>query len=153
MAVYQFQRKQLLKASMNTAWEFISTPDNLRLITPDELGFVIKSEVPKKMYEGLIVIYTVTPLLRIKTTWVTEITTIKEKEFFIDEQRVGPYSMWHHEHKIEETEDGVLMTDLITYQVPLGFLGRIMNRLVIEKQLEKIFAYREKVLDEMFNNN
>ena len=151
MGVYQFTRTQKLNSSINAVWDFIATPSNLNLITPDELGFDIKSDLPSKMYEGLMIIYKVTPLLGIKTTWVTEITHIKDEEFFIDEQRVGPYALWHHEHQIEKTEEGVLMTDIITYQPPFGFLGAIMNRLVIKKKLNEIFSYREKVLEEMFN--
>ena len=104
----------------------------------------------KQMYEGMIIKYKVSPFPGVKMNWVTEITHIKEKEYFVDEQRSGPYSMWHHEHKIEPIEGGVLMTDIVSYKPPLGFLGSIANSLLIKKQLKEIFDFREKALVEIF---
>jgi len=152
MAFYQLKKQQFIKASLNEIWEFISAPQNLSKITPESMGFNITSEVPEKMYEGLIISYTVKPLLGIKTTWVTEITHIENKKYFVDEQRVGPYKMWHHEHILEEKDDGVLMTDIVSYQPPFAFLGAIANRLIIKKKLAQIFSYREKVLNKMFQS-
>lgn len=82
--------------------------------------------------------------------WVTEITHVSELKYFVDEQRIGPYKMWHHQHIIEAVEDGVLMTDIVDYQPPLGFLGAIANQLVIKKQLNEIFAFRTSKLEEYF---
>lgn len=115
------------------------------------MGFNITSELKnKKMYPGMIISYKVSPLLGIKTTWVTEITHVKDKEYFVDEQRVGPYSMWHHEHFIEATEKGVLMTDIVSYQPPFGFLGSIANVFIIKGKLNDIFEYRRIAMEEQY---
>lgn len=151
MPVFQLKRNLELRTSLEEAWDFISSPKNLERITPNELGFEITSEVPEKMYEGMIITYNVSPFLGIKTTWVTEITHIKEQAFFVDEQRVGPYRLWHHQHWLEATEEGVRMKDIVTYQPPFGFLGLAMNALVIQKKLNHIFNYREKILEELFS--
>jgi ligand-binding SRPBCC domain-containing protein len=112
------------------------------------MGFDITSkDSPDKMYPGLIITYKVSPLLGIKTNWMTEITQVQNKKFFIDEQRVGPYKLWHHQHFVEEIEGGVLMRDIVTYQPPFGILGAIMNSLVIRKKLKEIFDYRFKALE------
>lgn len=147
MAFYQFKQEQKVNASLSEVWEFISSPGNLKEITPDYMGFDITSEdVPDKMYPGLIITYNVKPLLGIKTPWMTEITQVKENEFFIDEQRVGPYKIWHHQHFIEPIDGGVLMKDIVTYAPPFGFLGAIANSLFIRKKLQEIFDYRSKAL-------
>ncbi len=151
MGFYQFKTKQLIPASIDEVWDFISTPKNLKKITPKEMGFDITSELPEeKMYPGMIISYKVSPLLGIKTTWVTEITHIKEKEYFVDEQRVGPYSMWHHEHFIEPVEKGVLMSDIVSYQPPFGFFGSIANSILIKRKLNNIFGFRRKALKKIF---
>jgi len=152
MPVYQFKRTQELKASISEVWGFIKNPKNLKEITPDYMGFKVTSELlANEMYPGMIISYEVKPVLGIPMTWVTEITHVEEPYFFVDEQRKGPYKMWHHEHKLEETKDGVLMTDLITYEPPLGFLGTIANGVFIKSQLNEIFEYRKQVLDKKFN--
>lgn len=151
MAFYQYKREQLIKASIDEVWEFISRPENLKKITPDYMGFnIISDYVPEKMYCGMIISYIVTPMLGIKTNWVTEITYIKEKSYFVDEQRVGPYKMWHHEHHIEQTENGIKMRDIISYEPPLGFLGSIANKLFIKKKLNEIFDYRTQAIIKEF---
>jgi len=151
MGFYQFKQSQLFKNSVDELWDFISNPNNLKVITPDYMGFDITSEgLPDKMYEGMIISYKVSPLMGIKTTWVTEITQLKDKQYFVDEQRVGPYKIWHHQHFLEATPEGTLMKDIVSYQPPFGFLGDIANNLVIENKLEEIFAYRTKVLKGLF---
>ena len=151
MGFYQFKRTQEINASIDEIWKFISDPSNLKLITPDYMGFDITSEdIPSKMYEGMIISYKVSPLLGIKTTWVTEITHLKENSYFVDEQRVGPYKIWHHQHMIQPMEKRTLMTDIVSYQPPLGFLGSIANELIIKGKLNEIFEYRTKALDEIF---
>lgn len=153
MGFYQLHKTQKIPASINDVWEFISSPANLKKITPEYMGFNITSKITnEKMYPGMIISYKISPVLGIKTTWVTEITHVKEKEYFIDEQRVGPYSMWHHEHKIEAIEGGVLMTDIVSYKPPFGFLGSIANVLLIKKQLEGIFNYRTAAVEKIFGN-
>ena len=154
MAFYQLEEKQILPASVDEIWEFISSPGNLKDITPPYMGFEITGKnLPEKMYPGMIIGYKVSPILGIKMNWVTEITHVKEKEYFVDEQRIGPYAMWHHQHKIIPVETGVLMTDIVTYKPPLGILGKISNQLVITKQLKNIFDYRKAALEKKFGKS
>ncbi|MDL5514190.1 SRPBCC family protein [Arenibacter sp. M-2] len=151
MGFYQFKRTQEIKTSVDEIWKFISNPSNLKLITPDYMGFDITSEdIPSQMYEGMIISYKVSPLLGIKTTWVTEITHLKKNSYFVDEQRVGPYRIWHHQHIVKPITNGALMTDIVSYQPPLGFLGSIANELIIKGKLQEIFEYRTNALEEIF---
>lgn len=151
--IHQLKTEQFLKADLEKVWNFVSSPRNLKLITPPYMGFNITStDLPEKMYAGMIITYKVSPILSIPTTWVTEITHVSEKKFFIDEQRVGPYTMWHHQHFFKEQKNGVLMNDIITYKAPFGPLGVIANSLFIRKKLESIFNYRHKTLNKIFNS-
>jgi len=151
MSFYQFKRSQFFKQSPEELWSFISNPHNLKEITPDHMGFIITSEdTSSEMYEGMIISYKVSPLLKIKTTWVTEITHIKNNSYFVDEQRISPYKLWHHEHILEPMDGGTMMIDIISYQPPFGFLGRIANRLIIQKKLNQIFEYRTTALERFF---
>jgi ligand-binding SRPBCC domain-containing protein len=151
MAFYQFYKTQLIPAPIEDVWEFISSPKNLKEITPDYMGFEITSEnLSEKMYQGMIISYTVKPLLGIRMIWVTEITHIEEMRYFVDEQRIGPYSMWHHQHFFEPTDDGVLMTDIVSYSPPFGFLGVLAKRILIQKQLNNIFNHRQNKLKNRF---
>lgn len=151
MPVYQLYREQKLPAMMETVWNFISDPRNLKQITPSYMGFDIVSEdLPAKIYPGMIITYTVRPVFRVSMHWVTEITHVAEGQYFVDEQRVGPYRMWHHQHRIRPAEEGVWMTDLVTYRPPLGMLGALANRWVIARRLEEIFRYRQGKLAEIF---
>ena len=151
MSFHQLIKTQLIPATIDEIWDFISSPGNLKDITPDYMGFDITSEnLPDKMYPGMIISYKVRPLFGIPMTWVTEITHVEDKRYFVDEQRVGPYALWHHQHFIEPHENGVMMTDIVSYKSPLGFLGSIANALFIRRQLEGIFTYREKVLKKRF---
>lgn len=151
MKIYQYKTSQKLNISKNNAWEFFSNPANLSKITPPWLGFQVTSSLPDKMYAGLIITYFVRPLLNIPQTWVTEITYVNEPNYFVDEQRFGPYKMWHHEHIFKETNDGkILMEDIVSYAVPFGFIGRIVNSIVISKKINEIFNYRRKILEKMF---
>ena len=151
MAFYQFKKQQKINTSIDKVWDFISSPANLKEITPDYMGFdIISEDLPEKMYAGMIISYMVSPILGLKTNWVTEITQIRDKEYFIDEQRVGPYALWHHQHIIEPIKHGVLMTDIVSYQPPLGILGAIANSLIIRNKLKEIFDYRTKAVDKRF---
>lgn len=151
MGFYQFKRSQKLPASIDQIWEFISAPSNLKKITPESMGFEITSSgSDQPMYEGMIISYKVRPMLNINTLWVTEITHVQPKIYFVDEQRVGPYKMWHHEHQLEEIDGGVIMTDIVSYQPPFGMIGSLANTLIIKKKLNEIFNYREIVLEEIF---
>lgn len=151
MAIFQFYMEQKIPASINDVWDFISSPKNLQRITPDYMGFEISTKyVSEEMYPGMMISYKVKPLFNIKMNWLTEITQVKEKLFFVDEQRHGPYKIWHHEHRITAIEGGVLMTDLITYQPPFGILGNLANTLIIKHKIKEIFKYRKQALIELF---
>lgn len=151
MPVYTLNQTLTIPSTIDKVWDFISSPGNLKKITPEYMGFDITTKnLPEKMYPGMIISYKVSPFLGIKMTWVTEITQVRELKYFVDEQRVGPYRMWHHQHFIEPVEGGVLMTDIVDYQPPLGFLGAIANQLIIKSQLNEIFSYRTKQLEAYF---
>jgi len=151
MGFYQFKREQFIQEPIESIWDFISSPRNLKAITPDYMGFDITTEnLPEKMYEGMIISYKVSPLLGIKTTWVTEITHVEENRYFVDEQRIGPYKLWHHQHFLEEKEGGTLMIDIVSYSPPFGFIGSLLNIIAIRKKLTEIFDYRTQVLNELF---
>ncbi len=150
MGVYTLKASQKIPASKEEVWDFISSPKNLKEITPDYMGFEIQTELPEKMYPGMMIQYKVSPILGIKMTWVTEITHVEHEKFFVDEQRVGPYSMWHHQHHIQEIPGGILMEDIIDYQPPMGLLGDIANSLFIARQLDEIFAYRKQAVEKRF---
>lgn len=151
MAFYQYFSEQKVNASLEEVWDFISSPKNLKEITPDYMGFDITSKsLPEKMYAGMIISYLVKPVLGIKTQWVTEITHVEPQKFFVDEQRVGPYKVWHHQHHIKSIENGVLMTDIVSYQPPFGFLGAVMNGIMIRSKLDEIFSYRTRAIEKRF---
>lgn len=114
------------------------------------MGFIVRTELPDKMYEGLMIEYTVRPILGIPMNWITEIKTVKNHSFFVDEQRKGPYRIWHHEHHFKEVEGGVEMTDIVSYELPLGFLGRLMHPILVKNKLKEIFDYRRQKVDELF---
>lgn len=143
---------QKLPISLEKAWDFFSSPLNLSKITPPSMNFIITSDYTSetKMYEGMIITYKVSPLLGIKMDWMTEITTVKEGKYFIDEQKFGPFKFWHHEHHFEEIDGGVLMTDRLSYAVPFGFIGSIANALIVAKQTKEIFDFREVAVEKMF---
>jgi ligand-binding SRPBCC domain-containing protein len=151
MPFYQFTQTQKLPASIEDIWDFISSPANLKEITPAYMGFKVTSNNgTEKMYPGMIVSYKVSPLLGIKLNWVTEITQVQEHHYFVDEQRIGPYTMWHHQHKITKIDGGVLMTDIVSYQPPMGILGALANTLFIAHQLQQIFDFRTVAMEKKF---
>tara|TARA_B100000795_G_C22703020_1_gene400423 strand:+ start:158 stop:628 length:471 start_codon:yes stop_codon:yes gene_type:complete len=151
MAFYQFEQTQKINTSKDDLWKFISSPSNLKKITPNYMGFDITSKnSSENMYEGMLISYVVKPILNIKTKWVTEITHINEGVFFIDEQRMGPYKLWHHQHFIEEIPGGVLMKDIVSYIPPFGFVGVIANKLFIKDKLNQIFAFRNQALEKKY---
>ena len=151
MPLYTLETTQKIPASIGEVWDFISSPKNLKKITPEYMGFEVTTEnLPEKMYPGMIISYKVRPFLGIKMTWVTEISQVKELEFFTDEQRIGPYKFWHHQHHISALDGGVLMRDIVNYAPPFGFLGGFVNVLFIRKQLSEIFDFRKRKLEEIF---
>lgn len=151
MKIYTLTKKQFLPITLEQAWDFFSSPVNLKKITPEYMGFKITSDLGDgKMYPGQIISYIVTPVLGIPMSWTTEITHVVDKKYFVDEQRFGPYSLWHHQHWFREVEGGVEMTDIVNYGLPLGFLGRIANSIFVQNKLQEIFDYREKVIGQYF---
>lgn len=151
MGFYQLHKKQIIPTTIDIVWNFISSPQNLKLITPPGMGFDILSQhLPNRIYAGMIIEYRVRPLLGIPTTWVTEISQLVDRKYFIDEQHVGPYKFWHHQHLIEPHSNGVLMTDIVSYKPPMGFIGSIANGIVISRKLEDIFEYRRVALEKLF---
>jgi len=136
---------------METCWSFFSDPRNLARITPPQLGFEVLSALPPRMHPGLMIQYRVRPLFRIPLTWLTEITQVHEPHYFVDEQRVGPYRIWHHEHHFEEASDGtVTMRDKVTYQLPFGSLGEIVHPFLVAPQLHRIFQFRDEAVRRIF---
>ena len=150
MKIYTLHKKQNLPISVEKAWEFLSNPANLKTITPDYMGFNILSGVDRPMFPGQIIQYIVTPVLGIKTKWITEITHVKDNEYFVDEQRFGPYALWHHKHFIKEINGGIEMEDIIDYKLPFGLLGQMAHPFLVKPKLEEIFNYRTKKLEELF---
>ena len=151
MAAHSIKTVQKIPISLDKAWDFFSNPANLQAITPDNMGFkVISQHHGDIMYAGQIIEYTVKPVLGIPLYWMTEITQVKDKAYFIDEQRFGPYSLWHHQHHFKTIEGGVEMTDIIHYKNPGWFLGILANELFVKKQLQGIFDYRYKKTEELF---
>lgn len=151
-AMYQYTSRQELATTLEEAWTFLSDPKNLKRITPDYMGFDIISGAERKMFPGQIIQYRLTPVLGIPFRWVTEITHVQEGAFFVDEQRFGPYTFWHHKHFIKKTENGVVMEDIVDYKLPLGPLGWLAHALFVRAKVKQIFDYREKALNEIFNS-
>ena len=149
--MHTLHRSQKLPLTLLQAWDFLSTPANLKIITPAYMGFEMTSlHHGNSMYAGQIITYVVRPIVGIPLDWCTEITHVQKPDYFVDEQRFGPYSFWHHQHKLKEIERGVLMEDIVHYKLPLGFLGRWANMLLVQNQLEEIFEFRRKKLIELF---
>jgi len=151
--IYSLKTVQKIPIGIDTAWDFFSNPRNLAVITPEHMGFkTLSKHHGDKMYAGQIIEYEVSPLMGIPLYWMTEITHVEDKKYFVDEQRYGPYSMWHHQHHFKVIEGGVEMTDIVHYKLPLLFLGDIANSLFVKKQLDQIFEYRYKKVEELFGN-
>jgi len=144
------QFEQFLPISLEEAWDFFSSPKNLNRITPGDVKFKILNEVPEKMYPGTMIMYDISPFLNIHFNWVTEITIVKDHEYFVDEQRKGPYRIWHHEHHFAKADGGVLMTDKLYYSIGKSIFGWLAGKLFIHKKVAAIFEYRKKQLEELF---
>lgn len=153
MALHELYREQVLPISVKEAWDFFATPKNLNRITPEELKFQVLTDVPDKMYPGLLIEYRIQILPGIWQDWVTEIKYIEEEKSFVDEQRFGPYKFWFHRHTFTAEGEHVRMVDHVRYALPSGSLGKIVNALYVKKQLNYIFNYRLKVLEEIFPAN
>jgi ligand-binding SRPBCC domain-containing protein len=149
--VYSFKTVQKIPISIDTAWDFFSKPSNLKDITPSKLGFqIISQHHGEEMYAGQIIEYIVRPLMGIPLYWMTEITQVIDKKYFVDEQRFGPYHLWHHQHHFTAIKGGVEMMDIVHYKLPLGFLGDIVNSILVKNQLKSIFDFRVNAVEERF---
>lgn len=152
MKVYNLKRTQVLPISLAEAWQFFSTPKNLQKITPPHMGFKIRYlSGGEKMYAGQLILYKINIFPGIPVDWATEIAHVVEPYYFVDEQRFGPYALWHHQHHFRQMTDGVEMTDEVNYAIPLGFLGRMANSLFVRRQVEAIFDHRHQVLENYFS--
>jgi ligand-binding SRPBCC domain-containing protein len=149
---YERRWELFMPISLDTAWDFFSSPLNLQKITPPDMQFTVTSPYNKdtKMYAGMIITYKVSPLLGIKFNWMTEITHVQEKQYFVDEQRCGPYALWHHQHHFKAVDGGVMMTDILNYAVGYGAAGTIANKVLVRRKINQIFKYREKAIKQMF---
>ena len=151
MAIHTLRTKQIIRATLQQCWDFFSDPRNLSKITPPDMGFVVKSDLPTRIHAGMMIEYRVSPLLGIPMTWLTEITQVREGAYFVDEQRVGPYAIWHHEHHFADLGDGrIEMNDIVTYRLPLSPFSEIVHPFLVKPQLDKIFGFREKAVERMF---
>lgn len=151
MSLHQFLTVQNLPVSIEAAWNFFSNPANLQKITPPKMSFKIRSKIDRpSTYAGQIIEYKVSPVFSIPMTWVTEITHVCEPFYFVDEQRKGPYKFWHHQHHFEKIDGGTKMTDIVSYEIPLGPIGDLINTLYIHQQVKNIFTHRSKVLNQLF---
>jgi ligand-binding SRPBCC domain-containing protein len=150
MKIYTLHSKQNLPISLDEAWEFLSNPKNLKVITPEYMGFKTLSGDDREMFSGQIIQYIVTPVLGIPMKWVTEITHVQDKKYFVDEQRFGPYDLWHHKHFLKEIPGGVEMEDIVDYKVPMGIIGQLVHPFLVKPKLNEIFEFRRKKLIELF---
>ena len=151
MQVKRKEWTQFIPLPLEEVWQFFSRPENLNAITPDDMQFEILSDIEGvEMYQGMLIQYKVSPIPGIKMNWVTEITTVKDKQYFIDEQRFGPYALWHHQHHFEPKDGGVLMRDILHYKVPFGPIGSIADTIFVNNKIEEIFNYRVKAVERIF---
>jgi ligand-binding SRPBCC domain-containing protein len=150
--IYVLKTEQAIPITLDEAWEFFSSPLNLAKITPVDMSFVVTSDqtTSTKVYAGMIITYKIAPLLGIKMDWMTEITHVVEKQYFVDEQRFGPYALWHHQHHFKEIAGGVLMNDILHYAIPYGAIGRLSNSVFVGNKVKQIFTFRERAIERMF---
>jgi len=152
--VHKFMSRQIVPADIQTCWKFFSNPHNLAKITPPALDFCVRSELPPEIYEGMMIEYRVRPLLGIPLTWLTEISHVRAPGYFVDEQRIGPYAIWHHEHEFRETADGrTEMIDRVHYVLPLSPFSEPAHALLVAPQLKSIFDYRVQAVEKIFGKS
>jgi len=147
--IYKLHREQLVKTDIDTAWDFIRSPKNLKLLTPEDMDFEIITDLPETMYDGLLIEFRVGVPLLGKQTWLSEIRHIRERYSFVDEQRIGPYKLWNHYHEVLVVEEGVRFIDTVHYALPLGPLGIMADVLFVRKKLEYVFDYREAMIPKL----
>jgi len=150
--IHTLIREQRLPISIEAAWDFFSSPNNLCKITPEWLCFEVRSGGSETMHAGQIITYWIKPLLDIKMSWVTEITHVREPFFFVDEQRLGPYRFWHHQHHFTASGDETIVRDKVNYALPFGVLGDAVHALWVKQKLNAIFDYRREILRDRLNS-
>ena len=150
MKIYRLEKSQKIPITINEGWAFFSKPENLKIITPDYMGFNIIDFEETSMYSGQIIKYNVTPIFNLNMKWVTEISHVNENKQFVDEQRFGPYKFWHHKHIFNEIDGGIEIIDILDYMLPFGVMGRLFHPILVKPKLEEIFDYREQKLKEIF---
>ncbi len=151
MSIYTLERKQVLRAPIDKIWEFFSSPKNLKTLTPPEMNFhIVNISKDGPAYAGQMIEYRVNVAAGVRIKWLTEITHVEDERFFVDEQRVGPYAIWHHEHHFVPTDEGVEMTDIITYKIPFGWFGTLLHP-YIKGRLRAIFDFRTEQTDKLFS--
>jgi len=149
--VYTIKAVQIIPVELAVAWNFFSNSANLQSITPGNIGFKVTSEQQgDKVYAGQIIEYKVSPVLGLSFYWMTEITHVVPGSYFVDEQRFGPYSLWHHQHHFRVVEGGVEMTDIVHYKIPFWFLGDMANVLFVKKKVKEVFDFRYKKVEALF---
>jgi len=146
MTIHHLYRRQFLPITLAEAWPFFSTPRNLEAITPEFLHFRITSAAPEDIYSGLIITYKIAAVAGIPMTWVTEIKHVEPLRRFVDEQRIGPFRLWFHEHRFEAVDGGIMMEDIVHYVMPWGWLGEMVHAAFIRQRLKAIFDYRQAYL-------
>ncbi len=151
--MYRYISKQKLNISIEEAWLFLSNPTNLKIITPPHMSFEVISGADRAIYAGQVIRYKVRPLFGIPLTWVTEITHVNQGSYFVDEQRFGPYTFWHHKHFIKAVKGGVEMEDIVDYKIPFGVIGTLVHKIFIRRQIRDIFEFRRKKLNEIFRRD
>ena len=150
--IHYLHREQVITGSIETVWAYFSNPNNLNPITPPDMNFEITAGGDLKMYEGQIIEYRVEFLRGIKSLWLTEIAYVRDLQYFVDEQRVGPYHFWYHEHRFEKAGNGVKMTDHVIFIPPYGLLGDLVTSIWIRGKLEHIFDFRFQKINEIFGS-
>jgi ligand-binding SRPBCC domain-containing protein len=145
------EREIVLNTDIETLWQFMATPANLNELTPPQLQFQIVSELPDKMYNGLMIQYLIKIPWFGRWQWLTEIKHIRAGEYFVDEQRLGPYRLWHHQHLLEPVgADKTRMIDRVSYRLPFGMVGTLLHELWVKKLLDEIFTYRAQRMLQIF---
>ena len=149
-SAYTLRSTQKISGSLAQTWAFFSNPNNLFDITPPQLNLIVTSEIAHEAYPGQLITYTVKPLLGIPLNWETEITEVDHEKKFTDNQRKGPYNLWHHQHFFTAIPGGVEMTDFVYYRLPLGLLGNMAHSVFVKAKLKEIFSYRFNKINALF---
>lgn len=151
MPIHVLRHTQIIPAPLVDSWNFFSNPRNLEKITPPELGLTVRHELPPEIYPGQMIEYRVRPLFGVPMTWLTEITHVEPSRYFVDEQRIGPYRLWHHEHHFRALDDGrTEMRDIIHYALKGSPFTEIAHGFLVEPALRRIFEHRERVVADVF---